>query len=77
MPRSVWPVSARPEPIPSERRLAAMQPVSWSRLLVRYGISWLVMLSLIIGGEEVLESSVIAAALSDEEKRRAAEAARA
>ena len=42
-----------------------------------YGISWLVMLSLIIGGEEVPESSVIAAALSDEEKRRAAEVARA
>jgi hypothetical protein len=42
-----------------------------------YEISWLVVLSLIIGGEEVLESSVIAAALHDEEKRRAAEAARA
>jgi hypothetical protein len=39
------------------------------------GLSWLVVLSLIIGGEEVLESSVIAAALRDEEKRRAAEAA--
>ena len=42
-----------------------------------YDLSWLVVLSLIIGGEEVLESSVIAAALRDEEKRRAAEAARA
>ena len=42
-----------------------------------YGLSWLVVLSLIIGGEEVLESSVIAADLRDEEKRRAAEAVRA
>ena len=40
-------------------------------------IPWLVTLSLIIGGEEVLESSVMAAALHDEEKRRAAEAASA
>jgi hypothetical protein len=38
------------------------------------GLSWLVALSLIIGGEELLESSVIAAALRDEERRRAAEA---
>jgi hypothetical protein len=37
-------------------------------------ISWLVTLSLIIGGQELLESSIIAAALHDEEKRRAAEA---
>jgi hypothetical protein len=38
------------------------------------GISWLVTLSLIIGGEELLESTVVAAALRDEEGRRAAEA---
>jgi hypothetical protein len=37
-------------------------------------IPWLVTLSLIIGGEEVLESSVISAALRDEELRRAKEA---
>ena len=37
-------------------------------------ISWLVALSLIIGGQELLESSIVAAALHDEEKRRAAEA---
>jgi hypothetical protein len=40
-------------------------------------IPWLVTLSLIIGGEEVLESSVISAALRDEEMRRAAEVAAA
>ena len=39
-------------------------------------ISWLVTLSLIIGGEEILESSIVAAALRDEEKRRDAEAHR-
>ena len=50
MPRSVWPVLARPEPIRSERRLAAMQPVSWSRLLARYGTSWLVAASIALAG---------------------------
>jgi hypothetical protein len=38
-------------------------------------VDWLVALSLIIGGQELLETSIIAAALRDEERRRAMEAA--
>jgi hypothetical protein len=34
----------------SEGRLAAMQPVSWSRLLVRYGTSWLVAAAIALAG---------------------------
>jgi hypothetical protein len=34
-------------------------------------IGWLVMLSLIIGGQELLETSIMAAALNDEVRRRA------
>jgi hypothetical protein len=39
-------------------------------------VSWLVVLSLIIGGQELLETSIMAAALRDEERRRAAANAR-
>src|SRR5207247_4112490 len=41
MPASVLPGLAR-EPMRRGRRLAAMQPVSWSRSLVRFGTAWLV-----------------------------------
>ena len=36
-------------------------------------LEWLVVLSLIIGGQELLETSIMVAALRDEEKRRAVE----
>lgn len=53
MPGSVLPGhahEARSEPMPRERRLAAMQPVSRSRLFVRFGILWLVVAALALTG---------------------------
>jgi hypothetical protein len=49
MPGSVWPAK-RAEPIPSDHRLAAMQPASWGRSLIRVGTSWLVAAAIALAG---------------------------
>ena len=53
MPGSVLPGLAHEpgsEPTPRDRRLAAMQPVSRSRAVVRFGILWLVVAALALTG---------------------------
>ena len=48
MPRSVW-LGSR-EPGSDRRRLAAMQPVSWSHRLARVGTVWLVVAAVALAG---------------------------